>query len=862
MRLRLTPLAALVATAFALPAAPAAGAEGLRQTLSAPATLDRTDCATRSLAGRPGVATSSWTPSIDVHLRAVLAGGDRGDWDLALFDGRTGERVAGSGGYNATEVITGYARGGTPLVFQACRVRGSSTATLDIETTALATAGAAKLPPAPKMIDIKLPYRESLGAVQSLGIDTVDNPDKGSIQAMIYSGDELRLLEQAGFDYSVEIPDVAEFYAEQRRRTARYSRSTPRSPLPSGRTDYRVLEDYQTELKALAEQYPAIVRPLTLPKKTWQGREQMGVEISSDVNRSDDQKPVAFLMGMHHAREWPSAELIHEMALYLAKNFGSDTQVTELLRNVRVVIVPIINPDGFVSSRNSPSIADSSGNPFGAPAIAESAFLGGSFAYRRKNCKGPGGPSAPCDLNSGVDPNRNYGFGWGGKGASTNPESQTYRGPGPFSEEETSSVWAYSQTHDVTAMLSMHNFGSLVLRPPGRRGDGLAPDEERLKALGDMMEGDTGYTSQYGWQLYDTSGTTEDWNYGAAGTFGYTMELGPKSADGGGFHISYDRGVVEQWTGPEGHEGRGVRRALLRLIEKAGQYADHSTLVGRAPAGRTLRLRKTFQTATSPVCRVAAVHDLNLNPDAIPDQIPYEDRPDACIDPGDPILFDDFLEYKTRVPANSVFSWIVTPSTRPFEWKAGRREAWTLTCEDDAGTVYETKQVTIWRGEVQSFEMACGSTLPTTGPEATTPTTFEQAQSLALSDRMPPRTTFAKRFTLTNRRRIVLGGGSRDRAPQGLIPRVAQVRVAIARRVGRRCRFLDDQGRFGKRTKCSGGTYVPARVRQPARAVRWNYSVGARLPKGRYFAWARGFDAEGNLERKNRKRNLLKFRIR
>jgi hypothetical protein len=861
MRLPLPALAALVAAAVALGATPAAAADGLRQTLTASGTLDRTDCATKNLAGRSGVVTTTWTPSVDVSLRALLTGAKGGDWDLAVFDA-TGKRVAGSGGFNATEVVTGFARHGRTLTFQACRLRGGEDATLEIETAALPAARLGRLPVAPKMIEIKLPFRESLGVVQALGIDTVDNPHAGGIEAIIYSDDELRLLDKAGFDYTVEIADLNAFDAEQEARTKRYAASVRRSPLPSGREEYRVLEDYQTELKALAEQYPAIVRPLTLPHKTYQGREQFGVEISSDVNRADDQKPTAFLMGMHHAREWPSAELIHEMALYLAQNFGSDEQVTELLRHVRVVIVPIINPDGFVSSRNSPSIADESGNPFGAPATAESAFLGGSFAYRRKNCKGPGGPSAPCDLNSGVDPNRNYGFGWGGKGASTNPESQTYRGPGPFSEEETRSVHEYSQTHDVTSMLSMHNFGSLVLRPPGRRGDGLAPDEERLKELGDLMEGDTGYTSQYGWQLYDTSGTTEDWNYGAAGTFGYTMELGPASADGGHFHIEYQRGVVEQWVGPEGHEGRGVRRALLRVIEKAAMRQDHSTLIGRAAPGRILRLKKTFQTSTSPVCRLAQLADVNINPDAIPEQIPYEDRPDSCVDPGDPILFDDGLDYTTRVPQNSVFSWIVTPSTRPFEFKAGKREAWTLTCEDDAGRVYETQQVTIWRNELQSFEMPCGGTLPTTGPGAETPRTFEEAQRALLVDRLAPRTTYARRFMRVSRRRIVLGGGSRDRAPEGLVPRVAQVRIAIARRAGRRCRFLNDQGRFGKRTSCGGGTYVPARVRTPARAVRWNYSIGARLPKGRYFAWVRGIDAEGNLERKNRRRNLLKFRIR
>ena len=627
------------------------------------------------------------------------------------------------------------------------------------------------------------------------------------------------------------------------------------SPLPSGRTEYRQYEDYLAELKALAAEFPAIVRPVTLPKKTLQGREQVGVEIAADVNRPDDQRPTSFLMGVHHAREWPSAELNMEMALYLARNFGNDAQVTELLRNVRVVVVPIINPDGFVSSRTAQDFADQSGDPGGAPSLVESVAIGGSLAYRRKNCNGPGGPSAPCDFNNGVDPNRNYGLGWGGIGASTTPTSQSYRGSGPWSEQETQSVHEFSQKRDVTSLLTMHNFGSLILRPPGRHTDGHAPDEERLKALGDAIQGDTGYTSQYGFQLYDTSGTTEDWNYGAAGTFGYTMELGPASER---------RRQLPHRLRPRRRRAVDSAPARARAAASAARCCGSSS---RPPPARTsrrssaaprpaaiLRLKKEFTTLTSPICSIASPSDVRPN-------LPIED-PSACVAPTDPEGIPDGLEYTTRVPANSVFSWLVTPSTRPFEFKAGKRETWKLTCEDDAGTVFDSRDVTIWRGEVQSFEMPCGGTLPTTGPEAQTPQTVEQAASLALVDREPPQTTFAKRFTLVSKRRIVLGGGSKDTAPAGLVPRVAQVRITIARRAGKRCRFLDDQGKFSKRRSCAKTPYTPARVRTPAGAVRWNYSLGARLPKGRYVVWARGIDAVGNLERKDRTRNLLKFRIR
>lgn len=40
----------------------------------------------------------------------------------------------------------------------------------------------------------------------------------------------------------------------------------------------------------------------------------------------------------------------------------------------------------------------------------------------------------------GVDPNRNWGYNWGGQGASGDPCDETYYGPRPFSEPETAAI--------------------------------------------------------------------------------------------------------------------------------------------------------------------------------------------------------------------------------------------------------------------------------------------------------------------------------------------------------------------------------------------------------------------------------------
>jgi hypothetical protein len=113
-----------------------------------------------------------------------------------------------------------------------------------------------------------------------------------------------------------------------------------------------------------------------------------------------------------------------------------------------------------------------------------------------------------------------------------------------------------------------------------------------LKALGDDMAAQNGYTSQHAWELYDTTGSTEDWSYNATGGFGYTFEIGPDE-----FHPPFPE-VVDEYLGAGQYAGKGNRAAFLLALENAVDPATHSVLTGKAPAGATLRLRKTFATPT------------------------------------------------------------------------------------------------------------------------------------------------------------------------------------------------------------------------------------------------------------------------
>ena len=544
-----------------------------------------------------------------------------------------------------------------------------------------------------QLVSVKLDDpRAQLQLIERLGLDLTHHVHRGAADVIVRSDAEKALLTRHGFTWKIEQADLARRFAQDRAADRAYAAQLRRSPLPSGRAEYRHYPDYVRELDALAAGNPGLVRKITLPKKTVDGEPIIGVEISKDVNRTDDGKPVYVVMGLHHAREWPSAEVNMEFALDLVRSYGKDARVTRLLERERVFVIPIINVDGFKISREDVQAA---------PQFESTANAGSN---KRKNCAAniSAEQGQPCQNRSGVDLNRNYAAFWGGNGASSIFPLDDYRGPAPWSEPETQAVHEFSQRLQITNFQTIHNVAALVLRPPGFRAFGLSPDEARLKALGDAMGAATGYSSEYGYQLYEVTGATEDWNYVSQGAFGYTIELG-----GSGFQGPFQTNVVNQYTGTPGtaQAGKGVREALLLAGEQAANPVDHAILRGDAPPGATLKLRKDFKTTTSPVCPV----DVGTV-DSVSGQVATEigaPYVSSCPTGTQPILLDDFLETTVTVPADGRFTWHVNPSTRPFEAKAGRVETWTLTCEV-GGAVLHKRQIVIARGETTDFDGLCG----------------------------------------------------------------------------------------------------------------------------------------------------------
>lgn len=621
--------------------------------------------------GTAGVATKSVSVGSGLHFLQVTLAGAKGDWDVAVFDASGGAVVA-SAERGSSESATGWTASGGTLRVQVCRRTGSAASVPVVLEAAEVTGDADRMRnDPPQMVDVMTPTREAKDRLMALGMDMTEHGGPDSLGVILHGEDDRAKLRKAGLEWNVLIDDLIAQGAQHRRQELRAlsgRRQAAGTILPSGRTGtYRTLADYNSEMKALAEANPDLVRTFVMPNKTWLGKDVMGLEVAKDVT-AEDGRPAFFNMGVHHAREWPAGEMPMEWAYELVNSFkAGDARAVKVMTESRSLIVPIVNPDGFEASRTAGQLSAinmGAGNPEAVPDTAylvAGATTGGE--YRRKNCRLPDNSEAGNCLTSagiaepGVDPNRNYGGLWGGPGADADDvSSQTYRGPGPFSEPETRNIQSVVSTNQVMSLLTNHTTAALVLRAPGLASLGDPVDENKgYKALGDAMAKETGYFSQNGFELYDTTGTTEDWSYNATGGFGFTIEIycGAPDYETGdcadpAFHPTFNTGVEREWNGdnptadhegdPAGaYDGRGMREAYYIAAESAINEERHSVLEGTAPAGATLRVTKSFKTETFP-------------------QPPDEK----------PLTFDDKLDTTIEVGSDGRYEWHINPSTRPI----------------------------------------------------------------------------------------------------------------------------------------------------------------------------------------------------
>ena len=310
---------------------------------------------------------------------------------------------------------------------------------------------------------------------------------------------QLAQLTQRNLEYSVILWDVEQ-----------HSQSV--------QSEYHTLVEMEEILNGIVTDHPDIARLFSIGT-TYEERDIWCLELSDNPGQDEDEPGVLF-MGLHHAREWPSLEICLHLAETLTSNYGSNTTITDLVNSRRTWIVPCVNPDGYYICHDS------------------------SFPIDwRKNRR-----YFPEYKTYGVDLNRNYAgscngdpYGaWGSVGDASvthHPAYETYCGPLPFSEAETQAIRDFVINTELSACITYHTHGELVMWPWAYSSFALAPDSTALAEIGrgiaekiTNQKGTGTYRPTKSSGLYPTTGDTVDWMYGYAhyikGTtiFPYTIE--------------------------------------------------------------------------------------------------------------------------------------------------------------------------------------------------------------------------------------------------------------------------------------------------------------------------------------------------
>ncbi|XP_028823759.1 carboxypeptidase B [Denticeps clupeoides] len=233
---------------------------------------------------------------------------------------------------------------------------------------------------------------------------------------------------------------------------------------------------------------------------TYEGRPMHLLQVGKSTGST---KPAVFLDCGIHAREWISPAFCQWFVNEAVTTYGTDPEMTRLLDEMNVFVLPVFNIDGYDYTWNRDRM------------------------WRKTRSKNSGSSCI------GTDPNRNFDAGWCTVGASSNPCSDTYCGPKVESEIEVKNVADFIRKNKSTikAYLTIHSYSQLLLFPYSYTYE-LAADHNELMSVAEgaaevltSLHG-TRYTSGPGAStIYLAAGGSDDWAYDLGVKYSYTFEL-------------------------------------------------------------------------------------------------------------------------------------------------------------------------------------------------------------------------------------------------------------------------------------------------------------------------------------------------
>jgi carboxypeptidase T len=290
---------------------------------------------------------------------------------------------------------------------------------------------------------------------------------------------------------------------------------------------YRDIQGVYDYMLDLSTTHPTLVTLVTIGESYLKSVGQGGFNIQSlkitapGKNNNGTRARLFALAGLH-AREYSPPELLLRFASHLVSNYNVDADITMILQNTEIHLVPLANPDGRKYGENNQE------------------------AYQRKNMHYDATTS--CDAGySGVDLNRNFPFMWGlDTGSVSDPCGEDFRGYAPASEPEVKAIVNYVSNlfpsdqrktdptdvpypaHNTGLFFDIHSWGDASFWP-WAFVEKKSRNDLQLRTLAMKFESFNGYiptgAGGVNW-WYPSSGGAEDWAYGELGVASVLFEVG------------------------------------------------------------------------------------------------------------------------------------------------------------------------------------------------------------------------------------------------------------------------------------------------------------------------------------------------
>jgi hypothetical protein len=315
--------------------------------------------------------------------------------------------------------------------------------------------------------------------------------DRVHVEAVL-SGTEAAALNERGLGLTVRKVDGKD--ARQRSLAA----------APTVFRPYGGPGNIREELLKVAADHPSIATAVDIGT-SGEGQPITAVRVTKDVRRlKHHTRPVVVYQAAQHAREWITPEMVRRLLHHYVGGYGANAEITEIIDTTELWFVPVVNVDGY-----------------------DLTFEEG-FRLWRKNTRDNNGDGQITGAD-GVDLNRNFPYKWGydNEGSSEQPTSQTYRGPSPASEPETTAQTDLYKRLRPAYLVNYHSAAELLLHGVGWQALTRSPDD----VIHDALLGDIdhpavpGYTPELGAQLYTTNGETDGLADNVYGALSITPEM-------------------------------------------------------------------------------------------------------------------------------------------------------------------------------------------------------------------------------------------------------------------------------------------------------------------------------------------------